>query len=212
MRQQKITIPIGTVFGRRTVIAEGPSNAKGNAQWLCRCICGEETLITGISLRNGHSQGCLKCRPAKHRGWNTPEYRTWQAMKMRCYDPKHIAYPWYGGRGVTVFDGWLNDFAAFLAYVGPKPSPKHSLDRYPNPAGNYEPGNVRWATRREQQRNLRGNVWLELNGVRQVMEDWAAQLGMRAELIRYRLGHGWTVERTLTTPVAFRSHKRIKTA
>jgi hypothetical protein len=91
----------------------------------------------------------------KHGLSQTPEYKCWQQIKARCLNPSHKAYPDYGGRGVALFAGWINDFQAFLAHVGHRPSDDHSLDRYPNHDGNYEPGNVRWATTVEQNNNRR---------------------------------------------------------
>lgn len=90
----------------------------------------------------------------KHGRSQTPEYRCWQQLKARCLNLNHRAYPNYGGRGITVHPDWVNDFEAFLAYVGPRPSSKHSLDRV-DVDGNYEPGNVRWATWRTQAKNRR---------------------------------------------------------
>lgn len=91
----------------------------------------------------------------KHGLSQTPEYKCWQQIKARCLNANHKAYPDYGGRGVTVSPEWVDDFRAFLAYVGPRPSDQHSLDRFPNHNGNYEPGNVRWATAEEQNNNRR---------------------------------------------------------
>lgn len=82
----------------------------------------------------------------------TPEYRAWDAMKQRCYNPNARSYDGYGGRGITVCDRWRYSFENFLADMGERPSPEHSLDRIDND-GNYEPGNCRWATRSEQQGN-----------------------------------------------------------
>lgn len=81
----------------------------------------------------------------------TPEYRTWAAMRQRCLNPRSSRYPTYGGRGITICERWSN-FTAFLADMGPRPSPDHSLDRIDNDKG-YEPSNCRWATRSQQQRN-----------------------------------------------------------
>jgi hypothetical protein len=91
----------------------------------------------------------------KHNRSQTPEYKCWQQVKARCLNPNHKAYPNYGGRGIRVHEPWVNDFEAFYVYVGARPSPQHSLDRHPNNDGGYEPGNVRWATPEEQNRNRR---------------------------------------------------------
>lgn len=94
----------------------------------------------------------------KHGMIRTPEYHAWIAMKDRCLNPNSANYQHWGGRGVTVYAPWVSDFMVFYAYVGPKPTPYHSLDRYPNRDGNYEPGNVRWASKREQNLNRRETI------------------------------------------------------
>ena len=87
-----------------------------------------------------------KCR-------DIPEYRHWLAMRQRCLDPKDPSH--YQILGVRICPEWVASFEAFLRDVGPRPSKEHSLDRWPDPAGNYEPGNVRWATAKEQRHNWR---------------------------------------------------------
>jgi hypothetical protein len=104
-----------------------------------------------------------------------PEYTVLQNMKQRCYYPRANGYKYYGGKGVTVCDRWLgkNGFQNFLEDVGPRPSEKHTIDRI-DVNGNYEPGNVRWATWNEQNVNRSNN--LETPGVRRTNDGWAVQL------------------------------------
>lgn len=83
------------------------------------------------------------------------EYNSWSGAKYRCFNPKGNGWKNYGGRGITMCPQWRNNFWAFFAHVGRKPSPTHSIDRYPDMNGHYEPGNVRWATKQEQARNSR---------------------------------------------------------
>lgn len=95
-----------------------------------------------------------------------PEYTTWRNMLRRCYDKNATHYEDYGGRGIRVCRRWQRNFRAFFEHVGPRPSAAHSLDRIDNSKG-YEPGNVRWATRREQANNRRPRKAWTLIGTRQ---------------------------------------------
>jgi hypothetical protein len=126
----------------------------------------------------------------------TPAYAAWLAMKARCESPKHPAWANYGGRGIVVDPRWSGSFEAFLADVGPRPSPGHSLDREDNDKG-YVPGNVRWSTRKEQARNTRGCRVIEYGGRKLVLAQWADDLGIPAERIRNRLRIGWPVGQAL---------------
>lgn len=127
--------------------------------WACQCDCGKSVAIMGLLLGNGNTRscGCLKLDLATtHDMSHTPEYRTWAGMIQRCTNPKTKRFPDYGGRGIKICDRWLV-FENFYADMGDRPSSGHSLDRYPDNDGNYEPGNCRWATRSQQQLNKRPN-------------------------------------------------------
>jgi len=102
--------------------------------------------IGAANRRHGHSP---------RNGKLSLTYHSWQAMKLRCYYPSQPGFKNYGARGIAVCDRWRNSFENFLADMGERPEGK-TLDRYPNNDGNYEPGNCRWATLSEQQRNRRG--------------------------------------------------------
>lgn len=134
-----------------------------------------------------------------------PNYNIWAGMHARCCDPGHRSFAEYGGSGVKVCERW-SDFAAFVEDMGTRPSSKHSLDRYPNPKGNYEPGNCRWATPAQQNRNKSNNVWVEFNGVRMVASDWDANYGHRRGIVRGRIKRGWPVESAITTPSVRRAN------
>lgn len=134
------------------------------------------------------------------RNAHVPGYSSWQKMRYRCYNPRCVAYADYGGRGITVCDQWRT-FKGFLRDMGPKPSPQHSIDRFPNSDGNYEPGNCRWATRKEQSKNRRTVRHMTFNGRTQTMTDWAKELGIDKRVLSLRLTRlGWTEERTLSMP------------
>lgn len=139
-----------------------------------------------------------------------PEYVVWQGMIARCHRQRNAEYRNYGGRGITVCDRWRGDFAAFIGDLGKRPSPTHTLERLDNDTG-YCPGNVRWATQKEQSRNKRTNTRIELNGRTQTLIEWSEEIGINYKTLRYRLDQGWSVERALTTPAAFGSFYRSKT-
>lgn len=136
----------------------------------------------------------------KHGMRGTPEYSAWIGMKQRCNNDKLKTWSRYGGRGISVFPGWLNDFAAFYAHIGPRTSRRHSLDRFPNNDGNYEPGNVRWATMKEQQNNRSSNVLITAGEKSKNMGQWAEHLGTTVGAIWERIWRGYTPEAAVSTP------------
>ena len=126
-----------------------------------------------------------------------PEYHVWKGVRQRCLNPNNSSYAYYGGRGISICPRW-SDFNFFLKDVGSRPTALHTLDRYPNPDGNYEPGNVRWATRLEQGRNKRNTRPLTYRGITKPMSEWAEEFGLPYFTLRSRLDvYGWPVERAL---------------
>lgn len=153
---------IGRRFGRLTAMEPTEERVNRSVVWLCKCDCGQEKRVSRLCLVTGkvRSCGCLNRESATrtsttHGMHDTPEWHAWKDMKARCLNPNLANFHNYGGRGITVCERWLR-FENFIADVGRRPSPLHSLDRIDND-GNYEPGNVRWATAKQQSANKRAS-------------------------------------------------------
>jgi hypothetical protein len=130
-----------------------------------------------------------------------PEYRAWQSMRDRCHNHKSQDYSWYGARGITVCERWRISFLAFYEDMGPRPSPKHSIDRYPNHSGNYEKTNCRWATMTEQNRNRRDNYLITYQGRTMCLKEWSIAIVINYDTLWNRVNRGWSIERAFSTPV-----------
>lgn len=148
-------------------------------------------------------------RSYEHHGMtDTPEYTTWRNMLGRCEQSTNKDFHAYGGRGIRVCDRWSKSFTAFFTDVGERPSKLHSLDRI-NVNGNYEPNNVRWATRREQQGNMRTSVLLTLDGETHCAREWSRRTGLAENTILGRYHAGWSHRQILTMPTT-PTGKRMK--
>lgn len=209
-------LQVGDKVFRWTVIAEAPkvTNSKGHQErrLLCRCDCGTLTVKRPANLRYGSSMSCgclhrerLSIRQTTHgatRGAKVlPEYLAWQHMLGRCYRPAVDAYPWYGGRGITVCQRWVDDFHNFFADMGSKPSPAHSIDRI-DVNGNYEPSNCRWADKKQQARNTRRNRHYLVRGERRILAEIAETVGMSETSIRNRIERGWSLDEIDRPPLS----------
>ena len=152
-------------------------------------------------LRTGRSKGTpFHLRAFKHGFTGTPEYNAWILMKARCHNKNHPRYKEWGGRGIKVCDEWRSTFLSFYNHIGPRPSPNHSIDRINGDKG-YEPGNIRWATAKEQSNNR--PTWchyLTFNGRTLNTTQWSEELGITREKIKDRIRRGWSIEKTLSTP------------
>lgn len=130
----------------------------------------------------------------------TPEYRAWTLMIGRCYNPNSTRFENWGGRGIRVCGEWLHSYPAFLAYVGRKPSPEHSLDRIDNER-DYMPGNVRWASPKEQSLNSRRTRIVHAFGQSMPLRAWADKIGMNMGTLWTRLDSGMDPEKAMSTPL-----------
>ena len=200
-------------FGRLiTVEKTDLRSSRGHVIWKCKCDCGKETFVSSNHLISGNttSCGCLqKERASKakttHGQYQSSEYRSWQMMRNRCYNPNYNKFKDYGGRGIEVCDRWKDSFENFLEDMGPKPSSKHSIDRI-DVDGNYESWNCKWSTTQEQARNRRnqrdvklidseGQEYLIAGGlIKQFCKDAGLHSSNISAVLNGKLKHykGWT--------------------
>lgn len=181
----------------------------GKIVWECKCLCGNftEARANDLCTSQKKSCGCHKRNSSRermrtHGGSRLPEFRTWIGIRLRCHDPRQPGYPKYGGSGIKVCRRWRDSFRAFLDDMGPKPTPRHSIDRIDSQKG-YVPGNCRWATRQEQSDNRRTTVWLTFSGERLTLREWSIRTGLNQKTIYDRLRRGWTIQDALSKPAAW---------
>jgi len=216
---------IGNTYNFLTVIGYA-YDKYGNRCFKCKCVCGNEVLGIPKYVINGVVKSCgckqkelLREAAVIHGGcsYGKPErlYVVYRGMLERCYNPNHPHYVDWGGRGITVCDEWRDDYLAFKAwaisagYDEAKSKKEQSIDRKNN-NGNYEPGNCRWATAKEQRANQRPHkqhkahrkrAMITVNGIERPKRDVCAEYGISAETFDYRVKHmGMSVIEALTTP------------
>jgi hypothetical protein len=174
----------GQRFGRLTVasLVASPAGTQTPTKWVCLCDCGSSLIVRGYNLKSGNtlSCGCLQKDRVKetqttHGMTGTRLYVIWQHIIGRCARAKDKAYKWYGARGITICDEWLNSFEAFYEWaMSHGYSDDLTIDRI-DVNGNYCPENCRWITLKEQQRNKRDNVRVSFNGQVKTVAEWAKE-------------------------------------
>lgn len=212
----------GKRVGRLTVIRRVGINSVG-ATWLCKCACGNDKIVPGSFLNRQvvKSCGCLRSEVSRKliaevrrrtggrnrlrhgeaiAGRETTEWKLWHSIRQRC-GVVGVGHPDYSGRGIEMCDRWQQSYEDFVKDVGRRPSKAHSLDRI-DVFGGYEPGNVRWATAKEQARNRRNSLFIEAFGERLTLAEWSERSGIQNTTIRQRLQRGWSPEKAVSTVVA----------
>lgn len=194
----------GQRYGSATAVRSVGLTSDGKYKWLFLCDCGNEFEANGAKFRSGEATTCQSCAKERvrlsrttHGMGKTVEYRTWTHIKSRCYNSNVPEYADYGGRGISVCSRWLESFENFLHDMGPRPSGRMTIDRYPDNDGNYEPGNCRWATYTQQANNTRANRKITINGDTKNMAEWAKEFGLRTENVFKRLKRGKSGESIL---------------
>ena len=194
----------GQRFGRYVVVRRLANDSRRQTRWLCRCDCGVSKEVLGASLRTGKTRSCgcfrdeFRKTHGSMKGGHASEFAVWRNMKQRVRNPKNPSYKNYGGRGITLCDRW-ETFENFIADMGHRPSPEHSIERIDNNRG-YYPENCKWATTFEQSWNRRSNRILEYKGETKCLAEWALEKGIHVQTIVTRLRSGYTVEESLEMP------------
>jgi hypothetical protein len=192
-------------FGRLLVLASSDRKHPNRPRYLCVCDCGAEITADHYHLLSGHTSSCgcakldrLVSMNKTHGMSKSPTYKSWLEARYRCLRPNCKHYQNYGGRGISICDRWRK-FENFLADMGERPSPLHSLDRI-DVNGNYEPGNCRWATAEQQQNNKRVNRYVEYLGRQVTITQLARLTGVpQSTLHRWIIKEGKSVKEALPT-------------
>ena len=195
----------GQKFGKLTVLRFGHI-LKRRSYWECRCECGGAVTVYQYALRSGKTKSCgclrrdvLVKRNTTHGKSKHPGYTSWSAMLTRCTNQNQPHWKHYGGRGISVCPEWLS-FDRFWKDMGPTWKPGLTIERKNGDKG-YQPGNVKWATWKEQQNNTSRNKRITAFGITRTVSQWSDATGIKYHSLAQRLGKlGWTPERALTTP------------
>lgn len=202
----------GLRYGMLTVSSFVGRGKWGDLLWLCFCDCGQSRVVISNRLVQGQVTHCgcrheenvreAGIRRRTHGMSRTKLYRAWHSMVSRCENPNNASWYCHGAMGVKVCPEWRDDSESFLKWSLDNGHREGlSLDRYPDPNGNYEPSNCRWATPRQQQRNRRDNFLIEWKSKRRTAAEWSDITGLNQDTIISRLERGWSAKEALTMPV-----------
>lgn len=175
---------VGKTFSNLTVLRFDSKDKSKINIWLCKCVCGKTILVRGNKLKAGKKKSC-GCLSQRHGLSGTSEHMAWKSMLNRCRLDNRIQWKDYGGRGIKVCERWMK-FKNFISDMGLKPGSDYSLDRI-DVNGDYIPSNCKWSTSKQQQQNKRNNVFIEFNGDKKTVSEWAVLCGVKAATIYARL-------------------------
>lgn len=201
----------GMRFGRLTVLSRAENVKPGRVRWICKCDCGNQTIVYSNNLKENGTLSCgcyrreVRCavnkRRSKHGLAKSRLYRIWFGIKRRCYSESGENYERYCARGIKVCDEWINSFESFRDWaMSHGYSDDLSIDRIDND-GDYTPDNCRWVNAKIQGNNRSTNRVLEYGGRKLNVTQWANEVGLNKKTLEGRLLRGWSVEKALTTPV-----------
>lgn len=190
------------------LVVVGPVFRASGVYWqVCQCDCGSYALVQRGNFNATEScRACSIVRGGDKRRMHTQEeslvITIWREMVRRCQSPRSLSYENYGARGIRVCDEWIGKDGCqrFIEHIGPRPSRDHSVDRIDN-NGNYEPGNVRWATRKMQNSNTRKNVFVEFYGKTMTLTEWCNISCVSVKTVRARIIFGWDLKSAIWRPV-----------
>lgn len=192
-------------FGKLTAMRFSRIGERGTTFWLCRCDCGKEIEVTYNNLKSGNTRSC-GCWHETHGETGTRLYKCWQDMKSRCECFKDVSYRYYGAKGIIVCEEWRNSYLTFKDWaLNNGYTDAFTIDRI-DVNGNYEPNNCRWVDRNTQSNNKNNNVYIEYNGEKMTLRQFARKYtepkGISYKALWYRFSVAkWDLDKCINTPL-----------
>ena len=218
---RKIDITNPNKYARLTILGDSKEihrSGKRRVRYvdvLCDCGNTNTTRLDHLVAGRTKSCGCHKLeviskkgRNIKHGGYETNLYMRWDGIKKRCFDPNYKSFYRYGGRGIKMFDGWINDFANFRDWALANGYKQElQIDRIDN-NGNYDPSNCRWVTCKKNCNNKSNNVFITYKGKTKTLGEWADFLGINKSTLQTRITRKkWNVKRAFEQPIQIHKSK-----